>query len=228
MGKVLFCYDKNGGIVMDINVKTLMDLKIERTKNALLYNNMETIVVENKKELQNVIEQMILPKSKVSVGGSQTLFEAGIIDLLRQMDIQFNDRYDPNIKPEEMNDLHRLAFSADYLIMSSNAVTEDGLLYNVDGNGNRLAALIFGPKNVIVVVGYNKIVKDIDEAVQRVKSIAAPANALRLNKDTPCTNFGECRNCRSRDRICSHFVTTGYQSHKGRIKVIIVKEKLGY
>ena len=213
---------------MDPNVKAVIHIRMERTRNALIKNSMECHIVENAKELRDLLSHLIKEGSHVSVGGSQTLFETGVIDLLREMDIHFNDRYDPNIKPGEMDDLHRLAFSADYLLTSSNAVTEDGLLYNVDARGNRLAPLIFGPKTVIVVVGYNKIVKDLNAAVERVRTLAAPANALRLNKETPCTNFGHCYDCKSKDSICSQYVVTSRQQQKDRVKVIIIKENYGY
>ena len=112
--------------------------------------------------------------------------------------------------------------------MSSNAITEKGELYNVDGNGNRVAALIWGPKNVIIVAGYNKIVKDIDESRARIEEIAAPANATRLGCDTPCTKTGHCMNCASPKRICATTVITGWQRVQNRIKVILVGEELGY
>ncbi len=213
---------------MDQNLKTLMDLKIEKTRNALIKNNMEAHIVENAEELNELISKLIKPETSVSVGGSQTLFETGIIDQLRKMPITFNDRYDQSLTAKEIDDVHRQAFLADYLITSSNAITEDGLLYNVDGKGNRVAALIFGPKHVIVVAGANKIVPDLEAAMKRVENIAAPANAIRLNKETPCTNFGHCAHCKSKDRICSHYVVTGRQGTPGRISVIIVKESLGY
>lgn len=213
---------------MDRNLEILEDLKIEKAKRALEKNNFNTVVLDDEVELKQWLLNTIEDDSTVAVGGSQTLFEAGVIDLLREMNINFIDRYDPNIAPEKMNDVFREAFFADYFLMSSNAITVDGLLYNVDGNGNRVAALTFGPKNVIVIVGYNKIVTNLDEARSRVRSIAAPANAIRLNKETPCSNFGECVSCNSKNRICSHFVTTGRQAKKGRITVVFVKKSLGY
>lgn len=213
---------------MDQNVKTLYDLKLEKTRNALIRNNMETHIVEDEGALKQLVRHLIKPHSSVSVGGSQTLFETGIIEDLRSMDITFHDRYQEGLSQEEIEDVYRLAFSDDYYIMSSNAITEEGMLFNIDGKGNRVAALTFGPKHVIVVAGFNKIVANIDEALKRVHGIAAPANALRLNKETPCTNFGQCSDCKSRDRICSHYVTTKRQGEAGRIIVILVKQNLGY
>lgn len=221
-------YILKGGNRMDQNLKTLFDLKLEKTRNALIKNNMETHIVENTEELRILMNNLVKDKSSVSVGGSQTLFETGIIDDLRSRDIIFHDRYQEGLTKEQIQDVYRKAFSDDYYIMSSNAISEEGHLINVDGNGNRVAALTFGPKHVIVIAGYNKIVVNEKEARQRVQTIAAPANAIRLNKETPCTNFGQCDDCKSKDRICSHYVVTKRQSVAGRIIVILVKENLGY
>lgn len=111
---------------------------------------------------------------------------------------------------------------------SANAITENGELYNVDGNSNRVAALVYGPDSVIVVAGYNKIVPDIDAAVQRVKKVAAPINAVRLHCETPCAKVGECMNCHSEGRICCNYVVSAQQRHKNRIKVVLVGEELGF
>ena len=119
--------------------------------------------------------------------------------------------------------------------MSANAITEDGELYNVDGNGNRVAALIYGPKRVIVVAGVNKLVRDLDEAISRVKCMAAPANGVRLQTHTPCSRMGRCSGaegrmtagCASERRMCCQYVVTGYQ-REDRIRVVLVGEELGY
>ena len=127
-----------------------------------------------------------------------------------------------------MQEIFRQAFTCDTYIMSSNAITENGELYNVDGNGNRIAALAFGPKSVIVIAGYNKLVPDLEAARQRVRDTAAPANAVRLDRKTPCKVLGACRDCRSDERLCSIYSVMAQQSKKGRIKVILVGEQLGY
>ena len=157
-----------------------------------------------------------------------TLFETGIIDYLKQKDINFLNRYKEGITPAEVQEIYRNTFFADEFFVSSNAVTEQGELYNVDGNGNRVAAMIYGPKTVIVIVGINKIVKDLESAVNRIKAISAPANAKRLNKNTPCTKVGYCMDCSSGERICNDYVLIKRQNQKGRIKVIIVGKELGY
>ena len=154
-----------------------------------------------------------------------TLFEAGVMELLRNGNYNFLDRY---AEGADIQGIYEAAFTSDVYFMSSNAITENGELYNVDGNGNRVAALTWGPKSVIIVAGYNKIVKDLDEAAERVKDIAAPANATRLGCDTPCTKVGHCMNCASQRRICATTVICARQRVQNRIKVILVGEELGY
>jgi hypothetical protein len=137
---------------------------------------------------------------------------------------------------EEINDIFRNSFFADTYLCSTNALTENGELYNVDGNSNRVAAICFGPKSVIMVVGKNKIVKDVPEAINRVKTIAAPKNAQRLNCQTYCNTKGECMGidglvcdgCESSQRICCNYVVSAHQRQKDRIKVILVNEQLGF
>lgn len=213
---------------MDINTKNLMEIKLEKTKEALLKNNMDARILEDDEQVREEITKIIEEGSRVSVGGSQTLFECGIIDLLRGMDIQFEDRYAKGLTREEMEEIYHKAFTCDYYLSSSNAVTMNGELYNVDGNSNRVAAISYGPKHVILVVGANKIVKDLEEAKKRVETIAAPANCLRLNKKSACSKTGVCVDCKSEDRICATYVTHKYQLKKNRIIVLLVKEEFGY
>ena len=181
--------------------------------------------VDSVEEAVDVVESLMNEGDTVTVGGSMTLFEAGIMELLRSGKYNFLDRYE---KDADVQGIYEAAFTSDVYLMSSNAITENGELYNVDGNGNRVAALTWGPKSVIVVAGYNKIVKDVEEAKTRVKEIAAPANATRLGVETPCTKTGHCMNCASPKRICATTVITGRQRVQNRIKVVLVGEELGY
>lgn len=199
---------------------------IERTIENLKRNNMEAVLVQNEAELIEKLDELIIKGSVVSVGGSMTLFEMGVIDYLRNGNFEFLDRYDSKLSPEELKRLYRKTFSADTYLCSTNALTEQGELLNVDGNGNRVAAMLYGPDQVIVICGVNKIVKDLKEAEERIKKIAAPVNAKRLNKNTPCTKVGYCMDCNS-DRICCDYVIMKKQRNN-RIKVIIVKKELGY
>ncbi|MBR5527790.1 MAG: lactate utilization protein [Clostridia bacterium] len=213
---------------MDRNKYEVMRLTMERTAEALRKNNFYAVCAENREEALEIVENLIDENSSVAVGGSVTLSEVGILDLLRSGKYIFYDRYAEGLTRSEIENIHHKALSADYYLCSSNAVTEDGMLYNVDGNGNRVAAMIYGPENVIVVVGFNKIVTDIDEAKMRVKNIAAPSNAVRLSRNTPCTLTGKCADCKSADRICAVGVTISRPMRPERIKVVLVGEELGY
>ena len=149
-------------------------------------------------------------------------------DLLRSGAYHFLDRGAPGLTPEDIGKIYRQIFSADCYFASANAVTEAGEVLNVDGNANRVAAITFGPASVILVVGSNKIVKDLAAADARVKAVAAPANAKRLSCKTPCAVTGQCENCQSPGRICCTYVLHRYQRVPGRIKVILVGQELGY
>ncbi len=213
---------------MDNNVKSVTEQKVKRTMEALEKNNMESYFVKDEKSLIEKISEFVKEGDTIAVGGSMSLFQTGIIDFLRCGKFKFLDRYAEGLKSEDIKNIFRKSFMADAYIVSSNAVTEQGELYNVDGVGNRTAAMIYGPDKVIVVVGINKIVKNLDEAIQRNRRISAPANAKRLNRDTPCAKIGYCMDCSSSDRICNDYVLMRKQVQKGRIKVIVVGKELGY
>lgn len=213
---------------MDKNVEWVIEKKVQRTIENLEKNNMQAYYVEDENSLLNKIDELIKEGDTVSVGGSMTLFETGIIDMLRSGKYNFLDRYNPDLSNEDIKEIYRKSFFADAYFTSSNAVTEDGELYNVDGNGNRVAAMIYGPDKVIVIIGTNKIVTDVDEAIERNRRLAAPANTKRLNKKTPCANLGYCVDCNSPERICNDYVLIRKQGQKGRIHVIIIGKELGY
>ena len=210
---------------MDASLNAVIEKKINRTIGNLQNNKMDAYYIKTCKDVVGLIDQLCAEGETVAVGGSTTLFECGVIGHLRSGKYQFFDRYAPGA---DVGEMFRQAFFCDTFLTSSNAITEQGELYNVDGNGNRVAAMLFGPKSVIVVAGYNKIVADLEAARRRVREIAAPANAIRLNRKTPCKVLGTCQNCRSDDRICADYVIHGQQTIKGRIKVILVGEQLGY
>jgi hypothetical protein len=216
------------GVFMDKNLKFVIDQRIKRTMENLEKNNMEAFYVEDEAAVIEKIKELVSEGSSVAVGGSMTLFETGIIELLRNGKYEFYDRYKEGLGPEGIKEVFRKSFFADAYFTSSNAVTEAGELYNVDGNGNRVAAMMYGPDKVIVVVGYNKIVKDVQTAQERCRLIAAPANNTRLNLSNPCSKVGTCMDCKSPSRICNNYVVIGRQGRQGRIKVIIVGKELGY
>lgn len=213
---------------MDKNVLWVNEEKIQRTIKALEKNNMAGFFVKDKDELLDKIDELVNEGASVSVGGSMTLFECGVIDHLRSGRFDFKDRYVQGLSAEDIKKIYRQAFSCDAYILSANAITENGEIYDVDGTGNRVAAMIYGPDKVIVVVGVNKIVKNVDEAINRIKSCTAPANAKRLNRATPCTKTGYCMDCASPQRICNEYVLIKKQPIKDRINVIFLNETLGY
>jgi L-lactate utilization protein LutB len=213
---------------MDKNAQFIVDKKVERTIESFKKHNMDAYFVKDKSSLINKISEILEDGNTVSVGGSMTLFETGVIDFLRSGKYNFWDRYKEGLTPEGIKNVFRQSFSSDAYLVSSNAITEEGELYNVDGNGNRVAAMLYGPDKVIVVVGYNKIVKNIDEAMKRKREIAAPANCKRLSKKTPCAEVGYCMDCKSPDRLCNDYVVIKRQAIKGRIHVLILGEDFGY
>lgn len=213
---------------MEKNLEKLLRIKENQLIHAFERNQMSLMFVKDQTELQNYLKNVFVNQKKVAVGGSVTLNQMGVIDLLRKSDVCFIDRYEEGLSREEVHDRFREAFSADLFITSTNALTMDGCLYNVDGTGNRVAAMIYGPKEVLIIAGMNKIFDDETSAIQHILHCSAPANAIRLNKQTPCTKTGKCMDCLSPDRICSSYVKLGYQSQSERIKIIIVEEELGY
>ncbi len=210
---------------MDSNVKQIQRVQAEIAKKNFELRQFECSIVEDEKEALELIESLIKTNDVVSVGGSMTLFETGVIDWLENnQEIQYLDRY----HTDDMHEVFRKAFFADVYLTSTNALTMDGKLLNVDGNGNRVAAMIYGPKKVIVLAGINKLVKDEESAVERIRSIAAPANCVRLNKDTPCTKAGSCVECLNPKRICASHVKIDRSQTKGRIHVILMMKEAGY
>ena len=215
---------------MDGNAQFVKQARVERTLKALAKNRIPAVFVPTCQEAVQAVKELLSPGDVVSCGGSMTLEECGVRDLLKSGEYEFLDR--EAMDPQEA---YRRTFSADVFLMSANAITEGGELYNVDGNGNRVAALIYGPKRVIVVAGVNKLVRDLDEAISRVKCMAAPANGVRLQTHTPCSRMGRCSGaegrmtagCASERRMCCQYVVTGYQ-REDRIRVVLVGAELGY
>ena len=211
-------------------------MNIQAVLDALKKNRMDAYFVETKEEVVPLVKQLMPEGSTVSVGGSVTVKETGVADLLKSGYYHFLDRSREGITPEEVRAVYEQTFSADGYFSSANAITEQGELFNVDGNANRIAALTYGPKSVIIIAGVNKIVPDLDAAVRRLKTVAAPANAKRLNCATYCKENGHCvavdggmtEGCNSPQRICCSYLVLGPQRQQGRIIVILVNENLGY
>ena len=165
--------------------------------------------------------------ASITWGGSESIKECGLMDAIKNANYELIDRTDAKT-PEEDRIMYSRQVMADFFLMSSNAITIDGELVNIDGNSNRVACLCCGPKNVIVIAGMNKVTSTIADGVRRVRNFAAPANTVRLNRNTPCAQTGKCGDCYSPDCVCSQIVITRRSSIPNRIKVILVGEELGY
>lgn len=210
---------------MDKNTLQMNRVRAVRAVENLKKNKFDAYFVESVAQMKELVATMIPEGVSVAVGGSMTLFETGIIDWVRQQPVTFYDRYNPD---NDVQDMFRKAFFSDVFVTSTNAVTLEGELLNVDGTGNRTAAMIFGPKKVLVIAGINKLVKNMAEAELLIKRTARPMNNERLNTNNPCRLVGECTECISESRICSVFVRTTRSHVRDRICVILVNENIGY
>ena len=213
---------------MNENIKWVNEKKIEKTINNLKKNNINGYYVKDNDELINLIKDIAKEGEVVSVGGSMSLFESKVIELLRSGRYEFLDRYKKDLTQEDIKEIYRKSFFADTYFASANAITEDGKIFNVDGNGNRVAAILYGPDKVVLIVGVNKIVKNIEQAVARNRAISGPANANRLNLSTPCVKTGQCMECKSEERICCEYTVIKRQRNPKRMHVIFINDTLGF
>lgn len=181
----------------------------------------------SKEEALEKALEIIEKGSTIAWGGSESIKEIGLLEALKNGEYTLYDRATAKTK-EEQKEMYLKHMSSDYFLMSSNAVTLDGELVNIDGNGNRVACLIHGPENIVMVVGMNKVATDVDSAIARVRNMAAPPNGVRLGLTTPCANTGKCGNCLSQDCMCCHTVITRKCRVINRIKIILVGEELGF
>ena len=207
--------------------KRLTDLK-----TALESNNFEVFLADNKNDAYKIVLDEIMPPLKartISWGGSMTFIDTGLYkQLSANSDLKVLDSFDKKISPEDMLERRRQALLVDLFITGTNAVTETGQLVNLDMIGNRIGALTFGPKWVIILVGRNKITADLDEAMFRVKNYVAPINSMRLDKKTPCVKTSYCEECKSPDRICNTWAITEKAFPKGRVKIVLINEDMGF
>lgn len=194
---------------------------------SLEFHHFEAYFCKTKEEAKQKILTLIEKNDLIGWGGSTTMAEIGILEEIKNGKYRIIDR-DNSKNPQEKLELTRKTLLADTFLSGTNAITEDGELFNIDGNGNRVAAITFGPKKVIIACGVNKIVKNYEEAVARVRNYAAPINAQRFEPETPCKATGKCANCNSINSICNSFVLTRQSKPAGRIKVIIIGETLGF
>ena len=190
--------------------------------------NIEAFYCPTKEDAVKLALDIMKDGGTVGMGGSATVRETGLVDAIKDTpSLRFIDR-DSAKSPEEKKAIYLETMAADYFLMSSNAITIDGELVNIDGNGNRLACLLCGPDNVLVLAGMNKVVDDVDSGIQRVGTHAAPPNAARLGTRTPCAALGHCGDCHSQDCMCCQIVITRHSRQAGRIKVILIGEELGF
>ncbi len=189
--------------------------------------NMEGYYFDNSKSCIDKILSMMPSGSVVSWGGSESVIECGMMDALHKHNYELIDRASART-PEEQRSIFARTVMSDFYFMSTNAITMDGELMNIDGNGNRTACLIHGPEHVMIIAGRNKVVEDIEFAESRIRNIASPANAKRLGRKTPCNYTGRCGDCISPDCMCNQIVVTRRSGRPGRIKVFLINEELGY
>ena len=185
--------------------------------------NIEAFYAKDKKEALNKILELIPENSSVTMGGCQSAIDVGLLDVLKTNKYNFIDRN----KLDKREALIK-GYDVDYFISSVNAISEDGIIVNIDGNANRVSYICQGPKHVIFIIGMNKVTKDLDSAMKRARNIAAPINAQRFDIQTPCKKTGKCFDCKSMDTICCQFLITRFSRHKDRIKVVLVNETLGF
>lgn len=212
---------------MDENRGKRNELLAATVIKGLESRNMKGYYAATKEEaLQKALE--LIPRgSSVSWGGSMSIQEIGLKQAVIEGDYRVYNR-DAAQTPEEKRKIELAVYDADYFLTSSNAVTQDGILVNIDGNSNRVSTIAYGPRQVLMIVGMNKICKDVDAAVYRARNEAATCNTQRFPINTPCKVTGSCADCKSPDTICCQFLTTRFSRHAGRIHVILVGENLGF
>ena len=213
-------------------IDTYWHMRLEKCKTALQNNNFDAFVAESCSEAKTIFVERILPNLKVktaSWGDSMTLYATEVFDIIRQNSaIEIIETFAADLPREEIIERRRQALLVDLFFTGSNAVTETGKLVNLDMVGNRVGAITFGPKNVIIFIGRNKIVPDVETAMQRIKSYAAPINAIRhTGWKTPCMKTSYCMDCQSPDRICNTWTITEKSFPKDRTKVVLINEDLG-
>jgi len=206
-------------------------VRLKEVKKTLEENNFDVFIADDRTAANDIVLKEIIPALKpksVSWGGSVTFIDIGLYDTLKvSREMKVLDIHHKKLSDADKTELRRQALLTDLFITGSNALTDTGKLVNLDMIGNRVAALTFGPKNVIVLVGRNKIIADVDEAILRIKNLAAPANVARLGLKNPCLKTGYCEECKSKFRICNNWTITEKSFPKGRIKIVLINEDLG-
>ncbi len=215
---------------MEKPIENFWALRLANLKDELEANNFEVHIAENADAAKKIVREIIpgTGAKSISWGGSVTYVETGLYQELKDYPgLDVLDTYEKGVNPVEMHERRRRSLLVDLFITGTNAITETGKLVNLDMIGNRVAGITFGPRNVIILAGRNKVVPDLEEAMLRIKNYAAPANSMRLDKKTPCVKTSVCEECRSIERICNTWTITEKSFPKGRIKVVLINEDLG-
>ena len=209
---------------MDENITKRNTLLAQKVMKGLKSRNMTGYYALSRDEAREIALSLIPDGSCVTMGGAMSVHEIGLVDTLKDGNYHFIDRD----AYEDQRAAMLMAYDADVFLSSANAITEDGVLINIDGNANRISAIAQGPRKVIFVVGMNKVCSDVDSAMKRARNVAAPINAQRFGLSTPCAKTGSCMNCKSPDTICCQFLITRFSRHADRIHVILVNDNLGF
>ncbi len=200
------------------------ELLAQKVIRGLQSRNMTGYYAGSKEEALRIALSLIPEGSSVTMGGAVSAHEIGLVGAVKEGNYHFIDRHAYEDPRAALLD----GYAADVFLSSANAITEDGILVNIDGNANRVSAIAQGPKKVVFIVGMNKVCGDVDAALKRARNVAAPTNAQRFGLDTPCAKTGSCMNCKSPDTICCQFLITRFSRHEGRIHVILVNDSLGF
>ena len=209
---------------MNDNIFKRNELLAQKVIKGLASRNMAGYYAASAEEAKKIALDIIPEGASVTMGGGMSVHEIGLVDSLKEGNYNFIDRD----KAEDKRAAMLAAYDADFFLSSCNAMTEDGILVNIDGNSNRVSAICQGPRKVLFIVGMNKVCDDVDGAMKRARNVAAPINAQRFGLDTPCCKTGSCMNCKSPDTICCQFLITRFSRHEGRIHVILVNDSLGF
>ena len=210
--------------VMNPNIVKRNELLVQKVIKGLESRNMSGYYAASKEEALKTALSLIPEGSSVTMGGAMSAHEIGLVDALKSGNYNFIDRD----KAEDKRAAMLAAYDADVFLSSANAMTDDGILVNIDGNANRVSAICQGPKKVVFIVGMNKVCGDLDGAMKRARNVAAPINAQCFGLNTPCSKTGKCMDCKSPDTICCQFLITRFSRHAGRIHVILVNDTLGF
>ncbi len=207
--------------------KWYIEKMMERTVQALKENYFDAAFFTDKKDLINRVMGYVKPRMKIGIGGSMTLREIGLVEKIKKEKVTVLDHWEAGLSKEEIQAMRIQHLTSDLFLSGSNAITENGEIVNIDGFGNRVNSITFGPKKVIIVAGYNKIVPDVEAAIERIKDVAAPMNAKRLNLPLPCAKTGYCHDCKSEQRICRIVSILERKPSGTDISVFIMNESLG-